>query len=412
MPAFRYVAIDRSGALQRGVMDAPDEAVVVERLRHQGSIPMRAEPAGGRNFFRDFFGADLSRMAWGGRRGLSRQDVANMTRELAIMLAAGQDLDGALRFLVETAPNRRVRAAMDTLRASVRDGSALADALARHPENFSNLYVGLVRAGEAGGRLAETLDRLALMLERQRALSATVQSALIYPTLLLLTAIGAIVLMLTTVLPQFVPLFEQNGAKLPDSTRLLISAGDFVATDGIFVLAGLVLAGLAAKFLLRRPGPRLAADRMALRLPLVGGLLREVLAARFTRTLGTLVINGVPLIAALGIVREVMGNHAAIEAVEQATVSARGGAGLARPLAEAKIFPTRTAYLLRLGEENAQLGPMALRAADIHEDRTRRTVERLLSLLVPAITVLMGVAVAAIVAALLLAMLSLNDLAA
>ena len=176
-------------------------------------------------------------------------------------------------------------------------------------------------------------------------------------------------LLLTQVLPQFVPLFEQNGAPLPQSTQLLISLGDAVGHYGVFALLGLLAAGLIVRQALRRPGPRLVADRLLLRLPVFGGLAREVLAARFTRTLGTLLTNGVPLIAALGIVQDAVGNTAAVAAIAEATRSAKGGAGLSRPLADAGIMPPRTIYLLRLGEETAQLGPMALRAAEIHEEK-------------------------------------------
>jgi general secretion pathway protein F len=228
---------------------------------------------------------------------------------------------------------------------------------------------------------------------------------------LVIAAIGSIVLLLTEVLPQFVPLFEQSGAQLPTATRLLIAAGDFVGAYGIYVLGVIILAGVALREALRRPGPRLAADRLLLRLPVLGSLAREVLAARFNRTLGTLVVNGVPLVAALGIVRDAVVNLAGVAAVDRATTSAKGGAGLARALGESGIFPVRTVHLLRLGEETGQLGPMALRAAEIHEEKARLGVQRLVSLLVPAITILMGAAIAGIVAALMLAMLSLNDLA-
>ena len=270
---------------------------------------------------------------------------------------------------------------------------------------------GLVRAGEAGGTLAKTLDRLALLMERERSLASTVKSAMIYPALLLVAATGSIVLLLTQVLPQFVPLFEQNGAALPQSTQILIALGDLGANSGRFALGALLGAGVAPRLALRRPGPRLAMDRLVLRLPVLGSLSREVLAARFTRTLGTLLTNGVPLIAALGIVQEAVGNTAGVAAIEAATRSAKGGAGLSRPLGEARIMPARTIYLLRLGEETAQLGPMALRAAEIHEEKTRLGIQRLVSLLVPVITIVMGAAVAGIVSSLLLAMLSLNDLA-
>lgn len=404
MPSFRYIAVDRTGQIARGVMDAPDEAHVIARLQRDGSIPMRAEPADKRSFI-----AGLLATEFGGG-GLRRQEVANLTRELSIMLDAGQDLDRALRFLVETAPNPRVSKILEQLRASVRDGGSLAAALAQHPKSFSRLYIGLVRAGEAGGALAPTLERLAVLLERQRRLTATVQSAMIYPVLLALVAIGSVTLLLTEVLPQFVPLFAENGAPLPASTQFLLGAGAFIGHDGPFVLLALAALVLIARQALQRPQPRLAADRLMLRLPVIGNLMREVLAARFTRTLGSLLLNGVPLIAALGIVRDAIGNHAAVAAVDQATLSAKNGAGLSGPLAGAKIFPLRTMHLLRLGEETAQLGPIALRAADIHDEKVQLGVQRLVSLLVPVITIVMGIIIGGIVSSLMLAMLSLNNL--
>jgi general secretion pathway protein F len=405
MAAFRYTAIDRSGRMSSGVMDAPDAAQVIARLQRDGNIPVRTEPADQRSFIAALLATEF------GNTGLRRQDVAHLTRELSIMLGAGQDLDRALRFLVETAPKPRVARLVEQLRAAVRDGGSLAAALAAQPQSFSKLYVGLVRAGEAGGALAATLDRLALLLERQRKLTATVQSAMIYPGMLALVSIGSVTLLLTEVLPQFAPLFAENGAPMPASTAFLLRFGGLIRHDGLYGLLGLIGLGLVVRQALQRPGVRLVVDRLVLRLPVIGGLTREVLAARFTRTLGSLLLNGVPLIAALGIVRDVIGNRAAIVAVEQATSSAKGGAGLAAPLAAAQIFPVRTMHLLRLGEETAQLGAIALRAADIHDEAVQLGIQRLVSLLVPAITILMGAIIGGIVSSLMLSMLSLNNLA-
>ena len=405
MTAFRYTAIDKAGQLTRGTMDAATAAEVVARLQRQGHIPMQARPVARGATWSGLLTMDL------GRPGLRRQDVANVTREMAIMLAAGMDLDRVLRFLVDTAPAPRVARVLVQLRDAVRDGSSLATAMRAHPGSFSRLYVGLVRAGEAGGTLAATLDRLAALLERQRALAATVTSAMIYPALLLVAALGSVVLLLTQVLPQFVPLFEQSGATLPPATQMLIAAGDAVSAYGAYAAVALLIGAVAARQALRRPGTRLAFDAAVLRLPVLGRLVREMLAARFTRTLGTLLLNGVPLLAALDIVRDAVGNGAAVRAVDAAAVGAKGGAGLSGTLGEAGVFPVRTVFLLRLGEETAQLGAMALRAADIHEEGTRIGVQRLVSLLVPGITITMGAVIAGIVSALLLAMLSLNDLA-
>jgi general secretion pathway protein F len=406
MLSFRYTAIGPGGEIQRGMMEAASEADVIARLQAQGSMPMRAEPAAGGSMLTALLQTDFVN-----RRGLRKQEVADVVRELSTMLGAGQDLDRALRYMEETAPSARVGRVVTGLRDAVRDGSPLSVALGRYPASFSKLLVGLVRAGEAGGKLGASLARMADLLDRQRSMSATITSALIYPTLLMLAAIGSVTLLLTQVLPQFVPMFEQSGAALPASTQFLIDAGAAVSGYGLQALLVLTALTMVARAVLRRPRPRLLADRFMLRVPIIGPLMREILAARFTRVLGTLLVNGVSLITALGVVRDALGNLAAVDAVERATSSARGGGGLAQPLAETRVFPARAIHLLRLGEENAQLGPMALRAADIHEERTRLAMQRLVALLVPAITVLMGVAVAGIVASLMTAMLSLNDLA-
>jgi general secretion pathway protein F len=407
MPNFRYTAITAAGETTTGLMEAPSEQALLDILRRQGSLPMRTEPADTRSgFLAGIMGAEF-----GGGRRLSGQDLAEITRELAVMLNAGQDLDRALRFLCDTATKKHVRVVLGQVRDAVRDGSQFAAALQQHPRSFPRLYIGLVRAGEAGGMLAPTLDRLADLLERQRALTSSVISSLIYPAILLVAGIGSIVLLLTQVLPQFTPMFEQAGASLPRPTQFVIALGAFVSNYGLYVAVLLVVGVIAAQQALQRPAPRLWWDRTLLRLPVAGSLAREILAARFARTLGTLLQNGVPLVGALGIVADVIGNAAAVAAVRAATESAKGGAGLSRPMQQSGIFPVRTIYLLRLGEETAQLGGMSLRAAEIHEEQSRIGIERLTALLVPVLILTMGVAVAGIVSSLLLAMLSLNDLA-
>ena len=405
MPLYRYIAIDAKGARGQGEMEAADEAGVIRALQRSGSITVRMElatPAG----LSGLLSLELGRSG-----ALSPGELTHVTRELSIMLSAGQDIDRALRFLKETAPSRRVAGVLEHVRDAVRDGKPLGAALATNPRSFPRLYIGMVRAGEAGGTLAATLDHLATLLERQRSLASTVKSAMIYPALLVVAAIGSITFLLTNVLPQFVPLFTQNGAALPRSTQMLIDFGNLVSSYGLYALLALVIGGVAVRQAMQRSTVRLVADGWLLRLPVLGGLAREVVAARFTRTLGTLLTNGVPLIAALVIVGEAVGNRAATAAVEAASQSAKAGAGLSSPLAEAGVMPVRTIHLLRLGEETAQLGPMALRAAEIHEEKTRLGVARLVALLVPMITIVMGAAVAAIVSSLLQAMLSLNDLA-
>ena len=310
MPSFRWSAINGGGDTVNGVMEAPDRGAVVERLQHQGHLVLRADPADQRRGLRELLQVELA-----GARGLDKAALGEVTRELAIMLAAGQDLDRALRFVVDNTHSARARAILGNVRDKVRGGSSLAAALAGEPRSFSKLYVGLVRAGEAGGTLPATLDRLATLLERERSLTANLRSALIYPALRVVAAVGSIILLLDYVLPQFTPIFEQAGAQLPASTRALMVLGTIVGAGAPWVLVGALAAGLVARQLLARPANRLKLDRLLLRLPIAGSLLRETLAARLTRTLGSLLQNGVPLIPALGIAQEALGNLAAAAAV-------------------------------------------------------------------------------------------------
>jgi general secretion pathway protein F len=337
--------------------------------------------------------------------------VANLLRDLSTMLSAGQDLDRALHDIEETAEGWRMRRMMSALRNAVRDGCPLSEALAQHPDSFHRLHVGMVKAGEVAGLLARALSDLAELLERQRKIAASVQSALIYPGLLLVVGAGSVSLMLTQVLPQFVPIFEQSGVSLPRSTQMLIDFGRAVSDYGLLALAAMAIAAISASAVLKRPGPRRLKDRLLLRVPLLGPFCRDVIAARFSRVLGTMLVNGVPLITAMDVARDVVGNSAAAEHLMDATSRLKRGGGLAGPLATAGIFPVRAVQLLRVGEANARLGPMALLAADIHEASIVIKTQRAIALLVPVITVAMGIAIAGIVAALMTAMLSLNDLA-
>ncbi|GAB0120250.1 type II secretion system F family protein [Acidisoma sp. 7E03] len=398
MTLYRYRVLN-GGVLDRGEIEAASAEEAAAQLQKRGAMVVGLAPARGGGF------------SLGSAAALRRGDLAEVMRELASLLGAGQDLDAALRLVVNEAPNRRVASVMRRVHDAVRNGAPLAAALQREPKSFPRLCIGLVRAGEAGGDLAGTLARLADLLERQRSLAASLQSAMIYPAVLLVAAGGSIVLLLTQVLPQFVPLFAENGVALPASTAFLLGLGHAVGAYGLYGLLAVALLALLVNRALTRPGPRLAADRLLLRLPMIGPVAREIVAARFARTLGMLLVNGVPLLAALAVTEDVLGNAAARRAVRSAAEMAKGGQGMTRSLESAGLFPSRLLHLLRLGEETAQLGPLALRGAEMMEERTRLALQRLVALAVPAITIFMGAAVAGIISSLLLAMLSLNDIA-
>lgn len=409
MPHYHYTALARNGAYQHGTLDLPSQQDVADRLQRDGLQPVAIYDAE-----QEGFGKKLRKaLSWPVCRtgGLGAQEVTALTRQLALMLGAGQDLDRALRYLVETTRNKTSRAVIVDLRDRVRDGGTLTSAMQAHPRSFSQLYIGLVQAGEVGGTLTEVLEELTEYLERERSMIASIRSAMIYPTILVVASVGAVVMLLTEILPQFVPLFQENGVQLPFMTRLVMACGDAVAQYGMLAMCLSVVVVLCWRAALNFPEFRLFVDRQMFRIPVLGGLEREIVAGRLTRTLGTLTRSGVALIPALQITQEVLGNAAAVRALMQAGLQTREGYGLARPLAESGLFPLATTDLLGLGEETSRLSTLALKAADLHEEQTRLTLQRLMALLVPAITILMGGIVAAIVSSLLLAMLSLNDLA-
>ena len=235
MNSYRYRAISANGMIQQGIVEAIDEKSAVRQLRDQGMLPVEIALDAKAWRFRRLLSIEF---VW--RRGLGAEALAEATHEIATMLKAGQDLDRALRYVVDTANQRAVRDCFDDVRQFVRNGATLASGLERHPSSFPPLYIAVVRAGEAGGRIAESLDRLALLLEQERAMAAAIRAALIYPAMLTVAAVLAISVILTEVLPQFVPLFAEAGATLPASTRILLIVGDFVSSYGLLLLLGLL----------------------------------------------------------------------------------------------------------------------------------------------------------------------------
>lgn len=406
MSRFRYEAIDPAGKVSRGVLDEASAVALAERIQGQGYFLLRAEEFGPWGHVLEFLNTDLTL-----KRGMPRAVLAQLTRELSEMLGAGQDIDHALRFVIETTTNKRVKRVAATLRDNVRNGKSFAAALATEPAVFSRTYCNVVRAGESGGKLAESLSQLAEMLERESRLGAAITSALIYPALMLFAAVATIVLLLTVVLPQFTPIFAQAGAELPRPTRILIGLGDIARLDGGWILIGFLGAVLIGHRLLREPGIRKPVERLVLLLPTVGILVRRSQAARFMRTLGTLLDNGVGLVPALAIARDVLSILIAATVVDQAAGSVKSGVRLSASLEAGRFFPIQTIRLLQLGEETGKLAGAALRCAAIHDQQVQETVQRLVSLLVPTVTIVMGLAVAAIFGSLIAAMLSLNDLA-
>jgi len=405
MPSYRYKAASPAGEMIEGATEAASRAAVIEWLHELGHVPLRAEEIGpdGRR--------PLPRPFLPGRRGLSGKRIGLLTRELAVLLNAGLPLERALTILSGLAPDQAQRALLGRLLDGIRGGLSLADALAREGGAFPRYYVSLVEAGEAGGALEPVLTRLAEHLEKAQAVTETLRSALIYPAILLVMTLLSITAMITLVIPEFEALFEDAGDALPLVTRIVLGAGELLAGYWWLILALAAGACWALRQGLAVPAFRLRWDRLLLAPPLAGALVCKVQTARFARTLGTLVQNGVSLPSALAIVRGSLGNGALAAAVDETASRLREGGGLAEPLARTALFPSLAVQLIRVGEETDQLPAMLTRLADIYDREVQLTVERLVALLVPALTIALGLVIAAVIGSVVLAFLSINDLA-
>jgi general secretion pathway protein F len=404
MPIFQYKAVTESNEIIEGEMEAPGAAAVVERLRGLGQLPLHAREIKGNERVR--------RRKWElFARRVSRHDVTLITHELATLLKAGIALDRAFVILIDLCENDTSRNLLTRILGRLRGGVSLANALAEEEDTFPPYYATMVRAGEASGALDVVLGRLAEFLEKSQKLRETVKTALYYPIFLLMMAVISIVILLTIVVPQFKPLFESAGTALPVSTQILVGVGDFVRGYGWLIVLGLV----AAYFLMRRylatGEGRRRWDGFLLGLPFIGGLLTKIEVARFSRTASTLLQNGVSLLPALVIVRDILSNSIIASSIDSIAARLKEGRGLAEPLAATGLFPRLVIHLVRVGEETGQLEDMLTKLADIYDEEVGRTTARLLALLVPVLTIGMGVMVAAIIGSILTAILSVNTLA-
>jgi general secretion pathway protein F len=405
MSLYRYEAAAASGELVTGEMEALDQDSLIERLHALGYVPIRARKA------------QAGLLSWlqprrGARRGAARpKQLVFLTQQLGMLLQAGLSLDRALEIAETVVEGRSEREATRAVLDLVHGGSSLADAMVAQNGLFPPYYVGMVRAGEASGSLDATLRHLAELLERSDAAREQVKSALIYPALVLATGLGSIAILFEFVIPRFRPLFDGAGADLPLVTKIVLGLSDAVQNAGWLVLVVTVALILLWRRHIGTAAGRRAWDRRILKLPLFGSLVIKTEVSRFGRTLGTLLRNGVSPLAALLITQETVSNVALREALAVVVDSVKEGRGLAEPLAQTGLVPALAVNLTRVGEETARLDEMLLKIADIYEQETKRGVDRLLALLVPAVTIGLGVVVALVIGSILTAILSVYDLA-
>ncbi|WP_068635747.1 type II secretion system F family protein [Thauera butanivorans] len=418
MPDFIYRAAERDGRTSEGRIAADGREHAMRQLRAKGLTPLTLEPAtgeaGGPAAGLPDLAVKNSRrkvLRLGGNRPPSQADVHDMTSELAVMLRAGLPLDRALRVLIGMSGSPAMERLLDDVFKAVKGGKSLSQALAPHRELFGDFYLSMIRSGEIGGQLPDVLGRLAEHLERVKGLRDSVVSALIYPAILVVVACISVFLMLGFVVPQFESLFNDMGEALPLPTRIIVGAGHFVADWWWLIALMVFLAAVAVRKWVATPAGRATRDAWLLRLPVLGQVLRKYEITRFARSMGTLLGNGVPIVGALNIAAETMGNKQLRVAMDCVAPVIKQGGRMAEALERTKLFTPLALNMVRLGEETGRLDAMLQELARVSDAEVQNGVKRALTLLEPALILILGGMIAAIIVAILMGILSVNDLA-
>jgi general secretion pathway protein F len=411
MTAYRYRAVDAASEIVEGRMEGASKSAIVDQLQALGQTPLTIEEVSLSGSSRGAAGAATGfKLGFSRGRKFSAAALTLLTRQLAVFLTAGLTLDDALRILEDIFEGAQEKRCLRALLEKISGGAGLADAMAAQGEVFPKYYVSMVRAGEAGANIATVLDRLADYMERSKAAREHIKSALTYPLIVLVTCGLSLAILFMFVIPRFEPLFEQAGASLPLTTQAVLAISQFLRGFWWALLAAIALAAFLIIRQIRNPARSAAWDRRILKLPLFGDLVIKSEIARFSRTLGTLMVNGVPLLSALAITREALTNRVVAEAVGVIADGVKIGKGLAEPLQKTKIFPPLAVHLVRAGEEGACQEDMLIRIADIFDGEVHRATDRLLALISPIVTIGLGLIVAVVISSILTAILGVYEL--
>jgi general secretion pathway protein F len=401
---FAYKVVNSFGEIEEGVRDAVDDRHLIAALQSEGYIPVRVVPASAKSFLGLPLGLKQSK--------LSQKDIALFTGELATLLESGLPLDKSLLVLMDlTEDNERVTKLIGRVLDKVKGGSTLADALEKQSGIFSKFYLNMIRAGEAGGSLGEVLTRLSEYLERSRELKDTVSTALIYPAILLIMSVASLFVMLTFVVPQFSEMFESAGKALPVPTQIVVGLAEWLQSYWWVLILGVVVVTGYMNLQMADPVRKKVWDGRFLKLPLVGTIILNKETANISRTLGTLLGNGVSILSALVIVRETVDNLVLSAAIQDTEDQLRQGKNMSDALLDKGIFPKMAMQMIKMGEETGRLEEMLLRVANIYDKQLRVEIQRMLALLEPALIISLGLMIAGIIVSILLAILSVNDLA-
>lgn len=402
MPDFFYKAITDSGQIIEGFLEGKDEKAIVRNLQEQGYIPLRV------------ISRQKTLKKWrippflSGRRRISI--LLTLTQELSTLISAGLPLDRSLDILASLTPDIKMREILRDVLAKVRGGSSLGEALANYPQVFPNLYINMVKAGEAGGFLETIFGRLVHYLQRIKEIKEYLVSILIYPVILTAVSAVSITILVAFVIPRFSRLFADLGQTIPLPTQIVLAGSQYFRDYWWLGIGLITFFYLCLKAYVQGEERRWRWDRFKLSWPGVGSLIRKIEVARFSRTLGTLLQSGVPILSALNLVREVSQNQAVARAIDYVQERLREGKGMARALKEIEIFPALAVHMIEVGEETGKLEEMLHKVANSYEESIQNTTKRLVSLLEPLIILVMGLIIGFIVISMLLAVFSLQEI--
>lgn len=398
MPVYKYKAIDVSGNSVQGIVDAESIKTANEKLKRQGvylSSLKEVNRIKSRKFFP--FG------------GVSISELAISTRQFSTLISAGLPLEASLSALSEQAEDQKLKEVLTQVKDKVSEGSSLANALNEHPTVFPDLYINLVKAGEASGTLDVVLLRLADFLEKQSALKSKVRSALIYPIFMFFIGMAVVLFMVSFVIPRISKIFEDSQKALPFITVVLIETSNFISQNFIVILILFVAISLLIFRFKNTPRGKMFFDRMALKIPIFGKLNSMVIISRFTRTLGTLIASGIPLLDALKISGAVIGNSVYLETLDSVSQNVREGSSLAKPLRDSEVFPPLVTRMIAVGEQTGEMEEMLSKIADIYDQQVETTVSTLTTLLEPVMILGIGAVMGFIVFAILLPIFDLTS---
>ena len=416
MPLFAYTAVDAQGKTHQGTVEANSAAEAAAAIKKQGRFPTNiAETSAAAKPKGKGFSFSFSMGGGSGTGKVPAKVLTVFTRQLSTLISAGLPLLRSLRTLSKQEKNVNLKKIMGILAESVEGGTTFSEALSQHPKAFNKLYVNMVKAGELGGVLEVVLTRLAEFAEKSQRIRGKVTSAMVYPLVVLTIAVVIVAFLMLFIVPKFEAIFKDmlGGRPLPIMTQIIMDLSRFIQGNFILIAVALVVLVVGFRFALRLPGISTAVDRYKLKLPLFGDLLTKTSVARFSRTLGTLVSSGVPILQALQITRDTAGNERVSEAITSIHDNVKEGESMVAPMEASQIFPPMVVSMVQVGEETGQLPDMLTKVADVFEEEVDVAVSGLTSLLEPVMIVLLALIVGTIVVALFLPLITIiQDLTA